>query len=273
MPPIGTRDPAFYRRWIVANGWAEAVGLGTTFVIGRLLAPWLEQAAGWADVLLSAFVAVLLGTLLEGVLVGVAQEAVLRQRLVSLRKGAWVSATAVGAGLAWILGMIPSTIMALGSQDPVASSPAEPPALVQFTLACALGLMAGPILGSAQSTVLRRHTPGSARWLWANAAAWAIGMPMIFLGMDYVPWTGSRSAVFPAIYAVTGAVGLIVGAIHGRVLVQLVRPGVTAVATAVRIPPCVGRSGARGDRRQAQARVAALAHETGAAVHSGGSWS
>lgn len=48
-------------------------------------------------------------------------------------------------------------------------------------------------------------------------------MPLIFLGMDYVPWTGHPMAKFAAIYGVCGASGLVVGAIHGRVLVRLLR--------------------------------------------------
>lgn len=224
MPQLGTADPVFYRRWIIANGWSEAAGLGTTFVLGRALAPWLEHATGAVTVLLGALAAVLLGTLLEGVLVGVAQEAVLRDRLASLRKRAWMLATATGAALAWLLGMIPSTVLALRPQDAAASPLAEPSALVQYALAAALGLVAGPVLGFAQWTVLRRHLARATWWLWANAAAWAIGMPLIFLGMEYVPWTGPPAAKLLAIYGVCGAVGVVVGAIHGRFLVNLLRP-------------------------------------------------
>jgi hypothetical protein len=43
---------ALYRRWIVANGWSEALGLGTTFLVGRAAAPWLA-ASRPAGVLLS----------------------------------------------------------------------------------------------------------------------------------------------------------------------------------------------------------------------------
>jgi len=224
MPKLGTADPVFYRRWIVANGWSEAAGLGTTFVLGRALAPWLEHATGAVVVLLGALAAVLLGTLLEGVLVGVAQEAVLRDRLASLRKRTWMLATAAGAAFAWLLGMIPNTVLALRPQDAAASPLAEPSALIQYALAAALGLVAGPVLGFAQWTVLRRHVARAAWWLWANAAAWAVGMPLIFLGMEYVPWTGPSAATLLAIYGVCGAVGLVVGAIHGRFLVELVRP-------------------------------------------------
>jgi hypothetical protein len=224
MEPISADESAFYRRWILANGWAEAAGLGTTFVLGREVAPSLERATGAATVVLGALAAVFLGLILEGVLVGLAQEVVLRRRLVALRRGRWIFATAVGAGLAWTLGMIPSTVMALSTSDAAASSlPVEPPALFQYGLAVLLGFVTGPILGLAQWTVLRRHVARPAKWLWANAVAWAIGMPLIFLGMDRVPWTEPRSTVALSIYGVCGAVGLVVGAVHGRVLVQLLR--------------------------------------------------
>src|SRR3990172_3865550 len=65
MAAIGTVDPVFYRRWILANGWAEAAGLGTTFVLGREAAPWLERATGAATVILGALAAVFLGLILE----------------------------------------------------------------------------------------------------------------------------------------------------------------------------------------------------------------
>lgn len=107
----------------------------------------------------------------------------------------------------------------------VAAPPPEPAPLVQYGLAVLLGLLTGPILGLAQWAVLRRAIAQHAgRWLWANAAAWAVGMPLIFLGMDFVPWDGGRMAMAAAIYAVCAATGVVVGAIHGRVLVTLTRP-------------------------------------------------
>jgi hypothetical protein len=85
-----------------------------------------------------------------------------------------------------------------------------------------LGLVAGPILGSSQALVLRRHTGRAGRWLWANAMAWAVGMPVIFLGMDLVPWSRGGAAVGVAIYAVCGVAGMLVGAIHGRILLRMI---------------------------------------------------
>jgi hypothetical protein len=47
-------------------------------------------------------------------------------------------------------------------------------------------------------------------------------MPLTFLGMDRVPWAAVPLAVVGSIYAVCGAAGLVVGAIHGVVVVRLV---------------------------------------------------
>ncbi len=214
-------DWLFYRRWIIANGWSEGVGLGTTLTLGWLAAPVIDSAQSATIIVAGALLAVVLGTLLEGVVVGLAQEGVLRGRLRRLPRFKWVVATAVGAAIAWLLGMIPSTLMALSSPPVQPAEGGEPSPIVQYGLAVALGIALGLILGLAQWTVLRRYSRHAARWLWANAAAWGLGMPLIFVGMDFVPWSGSTAVIVPVIVAVCGAIGLIVGAIHGRVLVGL----------------------------------------------------
>ena len=220
--PLGPgHDRRFYLAWIVANAVSEAVGLGTTFAIGFTLAPIIERLSGVASTLLAVLLAVVLGTLLEGVVVGAAQESVLRPFLSRLRRGSWVVATAVGAALAWALGMIPSTVMALTFSGSAPGAVTEPPMAVKIVLAAGLGLIAGPVLGMAQWTVLRRYVDRAGRWLWANALAWAVGMPLIFLGMDVVPWNGHPWALMVVVYAVCGTTGVAVGAIHGRVLIQL----------------------------------------------------
>jgi len=215
-------DRPFYLTWIAANACAEAVGLGTTMVIGWGVAARIERLDGVAATLATALVAIVLGTLLEGVVVGALQEFVLHKRIAQLPWRSWTIATAVGAAIAWALGMIPSTAMALITvAEPASQAPAEPTALAQLLLAAGLGFVAGPILGIAQWTVLRRVVAHAGRWLWANALAWAIGMPLIFLGMDHVPWSGHPLVVIGCIYVICGAAGVAVGAIHGRTLVRL----------------------------------------------------
>ncbi len=213
---------AFYPSWIFANAWAEAVGLGTTLVLTWIAAPAIDEVPSHVLIVLSALGALVLGTFLEGVVVGFAQAGVLRRRVPQFDTRAWIVATAVGAGVAWLLGMIPSTVMALTPPVEATAPPPEPGALIQYGLALSLGLVLGLILGSAQWFVLRRYTARAVRWIGANAVAWAVGMPLIFVGMDRVPWEGGPFAIVLMIALTTLCVGAAVGAIHGRVLLGLI---------------------------------------------------
>lgn len=228
---MANSDAALYPRWVLANGWAEAVGLGTTLLLGRAAAPFLGRTPQVVVVLIGAVLAVVLGVLLEGTLVGAAQAGVLQRALPDLPARRWVSATMLGAGIAWTLGMVPSTIAALSSGSSH-GPPGEPAPVLQYGLAVGLGLVTGPILGGAQWRVLRRHVRNAHWWLWANAAAWAVGMPLIFLGMDRVPWQRGGLVVAASVYAVCAVAGLGVGAVHGRVLLRLLMTPVTKPAAA-----------------------------------------
>jgi hypothetical protein len=224
----------FYSQWIAANGWAEAAGLGTTLLLGRAAAPLLEQDAGPGTVVLGGIAAVILGILLEGVVVGSAQARVLRASLHGLSAAGWIKATMLGAGVAWLLGMVPSTVAALAATGPSSSAapPTEPPATVQYGLALLLGAVTGPVLGLGQWLVLRRYVARAGRWIVANAVAWALGMVVIFLGMDQVPWWRGGLQVVIGVYLVCGAAGLVVGAIHGWILRDLLRGARSAPAAA-----------------------------------------
>jgi hypothetical protein len=83
---------------------------------------------------------------------------------------------------------------------------------------------AGPVLGLAQWFVLCRLVPHSGRWLGANALAWAIGMPLMFAGMSLLPWDGNPLMLVLGLYTLCFMTGAVVGAVHGRVLVQLTGP-------------------------------------------------
>lgn len=212
-----------YRRWILANAWSEAAGLGSTLLLGRMAAAFLDRHPGPAAILAGAAAAILAGIFLEGVLVGWAQARVLRAVLPRFAGPRWIRATALGAGVAWLLGMIPSTVMALLAPPDAAgaSPPTEPPALLQYALAAGMGAVTGPVLGLGQWLVLRQEVEHAARWIPANAAAWAAGMVLVFAGMDCVPWAAGGIAVATGIYATCALAGGAAGAIHGRVLLSL----------------------------------------------------
>jgi hypothetical protein len=217
----------FYLRWILANAVAEGVGLGATMFLAFGSGPGLNPNSVFL-MLSAAALAVLWGVLIEGVLLGALQAWAIHAEDSKLPIRQWIIATAIGAGIAWMLGMLPSTIMGIASlNEPIAPAPvqpSEPPAWLQLVLAAAMGMVLGPILGFAQSRVLRRALKVRCHWLFANALAWAVGMPLIFLGMNFVPWQSGSLAIFAAVFAVCLIAGAAVGAVHGLFLRRALRP-------------------------------------------------
>jgi hypothetical protein len=216
-------DSDLYGRWIVANGWSELVGLGATGLLGW----WVVGAAGEPSSPLAvvgmALLAVVGGTVFEGVLVGLAQAQVLKLRLPALSVRRWIIATAEGAGVAWLLGVIPSTVMGLADHAQAAgTAPAWLAGPLQYALAAGMGLVLGPVLACPQSFVLRAYTGRPLRWIRANAIAWAVGMPLIFLGAGSIPPRAGPLEAIAIVAATCLATGLVVGAVHGWVLVRLV---------------------------------------------------
>ncbi|HSL22006.1 MAG TPA: hypothetical protein VK886_10760 [Vicinamibacterales bacterium] len=221
---VASGSHAFYPRWILANGWSELLGLGGTFALGYLGASRLMAATSVAAIIAGAAAAVVMGTFLEGVLVGYAQGRVLQGELPAMPLRRWVAATALGAGIAWLLGMLPSTIVSLlGAGASPGAPPPEIEGLAQHALAAALGAVLGAFLGAPQAWVLGSHVARPARWIVANIVAWAVGMPLVFQGMDWIG-PGAAAGRFISGVAVTClAAGVIVGAIHGQWMRAMLR--------------------------------------------------
>jgi hypothetical protein len=221
IPTGAKNDLGLWLRWVLANSLAETVGLGASFGVGAVLFPYL-QAPGVLIALATVGAAILAGTLIEGTVVGTAQWLVLRRPFPDMKWRAWALATAAGACAAWTLGMLPSTLMGAGSGVEGAAS-AEPEAAMVYGLAALMGLVAGAILGAPQWLVLRHHVRQAALWIPANALAWAPGMVLAFVAADFIFASGfATSAVLRAI-ATLAVIGGAVGAIHGAVLLWLLR--------------------------------------------------
>ena len=217
-------EVSLWLRWVFANAVGEALGLGTTALIGAAIVSSLGEGTSVLATLALAAVAVLAGTLVEGTVVGTAQWLVLRGPLPGIRWRTWAVATGAGAFLAWLLGMIPSTVLSLGADSGGAgAAPAEPSNTVVLALAFLMGLVLGPVLGFVQWLVLRRFVSHAALWMPANAFAWAFGMVVIFAGIDPAI-SGGFGFLSVAILTLTLAcAGAVVGAIHGLALVWLLR--------------------------------------------------
>lgn len=218
----------FWRRWVAANAVAELVGLGSSMLLWGL---FIFQEESRLGVVWVALLVVLGSTVLEGTAVGLAQWSVLRSRLPRLSLTHWWLVTAIGAAVAWTAGMIPSTMMSLGSAESTAASAAPSDALM-LALAALMGFVLGLVLALPQWWVLRRYVARAAWWLPANMLAWAAGMAVIFAVVGAAvgdgPFTVGAAVVLLAGLAVAGAV---VGALHGAVLLRLLSPAETSDAS------------------------------------------
>lgn len=211
---------ALWSAWVAANALGEALGLGAIALLASLLAPQLAALPPLPSLLLM----LALGAF-EGCAVGVAQAAVLRRPVPALRVGTWVVATVLGALAAWLLGMLPRTIMHLAAASDAAGAP--PPQLgatTKLLLAAALGGVAGPVLALFQWRVLRRHLAGAGLWMLVHALAWMAGMPLIFRTVRQVVLHPGAAAALQGVLLLAAA-GAVVGAIHGVGLLWLLRRG------------------------------------------------
>jgi hypothetical protein len=210
---------SIWGQWVLANAISETVGLGATFLIGAFLLVQTEPTIG---ALAAAGLGVLAGTVIEGSLVGTAQWLVLHRPLRRLRWRVWVGATALGACVAWTLGMIPSTLL-FTSPNNAGGAPGQMSDLAVFVLAAGLGLITGPILGVPQWLALRPHLPKACWWVLANALAWMLGMVVIFMGTSFISPEGMSWQVALVLLLFVVAAGTLVGAVHGLVLIWLLR--------------------------------------------------
>jgi hypothetical protein len=206
-----------WAQWVLANAASETVGLGATLLIGAFL---LVQAEPTIGAISSAALGVLAATVIEGLIVGTAQWLVLRRPLVKMKWRSWALATALGAFIAWTLGMLPSTLLFTGPETG-AGAPGEMSDLLVYALAAGLGLVAGSILGAPQWLALRRHLPKAGWWVPANALAWMLGMVVVFIGTSFIPAQGITWPVALVLLLFVVAAGAVVGAVHGLVLIWL----------------------------------------------------
>lgn len=146
-------EKRFAARWF----WRVAVGESLGFAIATMVALSVILADLPA---VPAVVLTITGGVVEGAVLGLAQHAAMRANRPS--RTPWVAATAAGAGVAWTLGMLPSTLgLDVGM-----------PAMWVLLGAGAVVLLASIPVG--QALVLRRR--GALRWAAVNTGAWAVAV-------------------------------------------------------------------------------------------------
>ena len=209
----GSRDHSNPRRvakwqlwwhWILATTIGELFGFGLISVVGVAVSSTSNQ---------SLQVLLILAGILEGAAIGLAQWLVLRHYLPN--SSLWVVATAGGAFLCWIMGMIPSTLLSLDETETIALE------AVSYLMILVIGAFLGAVLGFTQWLVLKIYIPRSLWWILGNAIGWSISIAIAFIGIDKFQ---AEDTFIQVVFmgAVIGiAMGLMAGAITGIFLVWL----------------------------------------------------
>lgn len=207
----------------------------------RLLWSWLAWTTGGEAVgfLAPAAVASVVATLpaamilpsrllagaVEGAVLGAAQAHVLRRVLPRLPGPRWVIATSLAAVLAWLIGLLPST---LGNR------------LDSWPVAVVIGAVAvgGTVLllsiGAAQWTVLRRHVAHAGRWIAITAIGWLAGLT-VFMLIATPLWQEGQPI------ALTIAIGVLAGLVMAATMAAVTGLGLERLLAAGRTTGRVGR--------------------------------
>lgn len=147
-------------RWVAVVGLGELLGFLVPATAGAL---WSERPWG--------VVAIIAAGAVEGSVLGLAQWSVMREAVHPLRVRPWVAATAIGAAVAYALGMLPSATASRWTTWPVA---------VQIIVA--IPLFAGLLfsIGVAQWLVLRQFVAHAWWWIVGTTLGWMAGLVVFF---------------------------------------------------------------------------------------------
>lgn len=205
--PKPAAAPGLWRQWFRQVTLGEFLGFCAPAVAGGI------TAGVRAGVLVAAL---LLAGIVEGGVLGYFQARVLRTVLPRLRIRDWVTATAVGAVLAWAVGSVP---MLYGERL------GDWPIWLQVPVIAAGVLVIVFALGGAQWFVLRRFTVRAARWIWANVVAWMAGLTAFALVTTPLWQPGQAVGLVVAIGVLGGLVmAAVMAAITGAFLTRILAP-------------------------------------------------
>nr|WP_280430433.1 hypothetical protein [Nocardia brasiliensis] len=192
--------------------WAPRAALGELF---GFAAPALAGALVRDAAPATAALALLAAGALEGTVLGWFQARVLHTVIPGLRRADWILVTALGALLAWTIGVIPVVAgEGLGSWPPAVVIPAATIGGVVILLS----------IGGAQWLVLRRHIHRAGQWIWANAAAWLVAL-LVFTAITTPLWQPGQSTALVALIGLFGGLlmALTMAAVSGAFLVRILR--------------------------------------------------
>lgn len=197
----------FLRRWILLVSIGEASGFAVATAVAILTIVW-GTPDPWRLLLVVAAGAV------EGAALATGQYAAMGSR--RPRRALWVGATAGAASLAWLIGMLPSS---LGLDIDLA---AAVPLLVVG------GLVLLATIPVAQWLALRRKK--AARWIPVTMAAWLVAIAWTAAPSPFVD-EASPIGLVAALYVVAGALmAVTVASLTARTAWSLFGPDAEAVS-------------------------------------------
>ena len=179
--PAQNRGRAALRRWIIAVTLGEAVGFAVAATFAVIVVS-LALPDPWRYLVLVCAGAA------EGATLGAAQLVGMSER--RPHAPAWIGATALGAAIAWSIGMLPSTLMV---------SLSSPLGIVMLVVGAFVLLASIPV---AQWMVIRDRAH-AIRWIPVNMSAWAIAV-LWTLAPSPIVDESTSSAVLIVVYATAG---------------------------------------------------------------------
>ncbi len=199
--------------------WGEFLGIGFAASVAVLHNNWIGEPRSLGEHLL-LIIWMLFAGAVEGSLLGWFQSRVLRRHLPQFRAGTWIRLTMLAGITAWLIGMLPSTLVSM-QQGPAGAPSSQPSFLVMAAMVIGGGLLLGGMFGAFQGVELSKHISKGSRWVWANAIGWSLGLGWIFAGATWpnesTPWYWIvSSAILGGLLA-----GLTVGLVTGRFLLRI----------------------------------------------------
>ena len=200
--------PDAVRRWVRWTIAGELVGFLAPAFMGVV-------SAGWAS---SRAIPSLMGAgAVEGLLLGAAQAHALEPSVPGLRPRLFAIGTAVAAALAYLIGMLPSTL---------ATNLSAAPRAVLVVAGAVGGVILLASIGTAQWWELRHHVTRAWTWIVTTAVAWVAGL-FAFLLIAMPLWQPDQPWGLAVLIGLLAAVAMAttVALITGQALQRLLRRG------------------------------------------------
>lgn len=171
------RPAPVLRAWIWRLGVGEMLGIAAAAAVALAFMATFGVPTTAAMTVAFLLCMVAAGAL-EGALLGALPGAMLRRIFPGFPVARFTLATVAVAMLAWLVGMLPSTLVS----DAAPAGPVTEPALLDVVAVSAFGGAAGgALIGLAQWAVMRAHVPRAGRWIVATSLGWALALPLDML--------------------------------------------------------------------------------------------